>query len=97
MVMMHGLRILTELSFYYAFASYIAVGSGSRYALLGLLVQTLCGTLSAMLNKKVTRLAALLPMAVLWLLPDLVLVLAAYLLLSKTPMRRYLTGEDLNR
>ena len=32
-----------------------------------------------------------------YMLPDLVLVLAAYLLLSKTPMRRYLTGEDLNR
>ena len=73
MVMMHGLRILTELSFYYAFASFVAVGSGSRYALLGLLVQTLCGTLSAMLNKKVIRLVALLPMAVLWLLPDLAL------------------------
>ena len=71
MVMMHGLRSLTELSFYYAFASFIAVCGGARYALAGLLLQTACFTASAVLEKRRwLRMAALLPMALFWLLPE---------------------------
>lgn len=71
MVMVHGMRILTDLSFYYAFASFVAVCYGGQYAIAGLLLQTGCFMLSAALRKKkVLRLAALLPMAVFWLLPD---------------------------
>lgn len=71
MVIMHGLRALAELSFYYAFASFVAVWGGSRYALAGLMLQTVCYVLSAMLEKKkVLRMAALLPMMLFWLLPD---------------------------
>lgn len=88
MVIVHGLRILTDLSFYYAFAAFVSVCYGGRYALIGLLLQTACFTLSAMLRKKKwLRLAALLPMVLLWLLPDvgladrvLFLPPAAYLL-----------------
>ena len=71
MVIMHGLRSLTELSFYYAFASFIAVCYGSRYALPGLMLLAACYTLSAMLEKrKLLRMAALLPVLLFWLLPD---------------------------
>ena len=71
MVIMHGLRSLTELSFYYAFASFLAVCYGSRYALPGLMLQAACFTLSAMLEKrKLLRIAALLPVLLFWLLPD---------------------------
>lgn len=71
MVMMHGLRGLTELSFYYAFASFVAVCGGSRYALAGLMLQAACFALSAALEKKKPlRMAALLPMALFWLLPN---------------------------
>lgn len=70
MVIMYGLRGLTELSFYYAFASFVAVCGGSRYALAGLILQAACFTLSAVLEKnKPLRMAALLPMALFWLLP----------------------------
>ena len=71
MVIMHGLRGLTELSFYYAFASFVAVCGGSRYALAGLILQAVCFTLSAVLEKnRMLRMAALVPMALFWLLPD---------------------------
>jgi len=71
MVMVHGMRILTDLSFYYAFASFVAVCYGGQYAMAGLLLQTVCFMLSAALRKnRALRLAALLPMAVFWLLPD---------------------------
>ena len=71
MVMVHGMRILTDLSFYYAFASFAAVCYGGQYAVTGLLLQTVCFMLSAALRKKrVLRLAALLPMAAFWLLPN---------------------------
>ncbi len=74
MVMMHGLRGLTELSFYYAFASFVAACGGSRYALVGLMLQAMCFTLSAVLEKnRSLRIAALVPMALFWLLPDIAL------------------------
>ena len=40
MVIVHGLRILTDLAFYYAFASYLSVCFGGRYAMIGMLVYT---------------------------------------------------------
>lgn len=72
MVIVHGLRILTDLAFYYAFASYISVCFGGRYAMVGLLVQAACFALSAALREKLClRLAALLPSVLLWLLPGI--------------------------
>ena len=72
MVIVHGLRILTDLAFYYAFASYISVCFGGRYAMVGLLVQAACFALSATLREKpCLRLAALLPSVLLWLLPGI--------------------------
>ena len=69
MVMIHGMRMLTDLSFYYA--SFAAVCYGGKYAIVGLLLQTGCFMLSSALRKKrVLRLASLLPMVVFWLLPD---------------------------
>ena len=71
MVVVHGMRILTELSFYYAFTSFVAVCYGGQYAIVGLLLQTGCFMLSAALRKsRMLRLVALLPMAVFWLLPN---------------------------
>ena len=80
MVMVHGLRILTELSFYYAFASFISVVSGGRYAVAGLVIQTLCFALSAARGKRWLRLVLLTPMAGFFLLPDVPAVDAAVFL-----------------
>ena len=72
MVIMHGLRILADLSFYYAFASIVAVCCGGRYAMLGLLLQAACFTVSSVLEKKkALRLAALLPMVLFFFLPGI--------------------------
>lgn len=72
MVIVHGLRILTDLAFYYAFASYLSVCFGGRYAMIGMLVQAACFTLSAALREKPRlRLAVLLPVMLLWLLPGI--------------------------
>ena len=88
MVMVHGLRILTELSFYYAFAAFVSAISGGRYAATALALQTVCFALSAAVRKRRwLRLAMLAPMAAFFLLPgvnrtDAVIFLgaAAYLL-----------------
>ena len=50
MVIVHGMRILTDLSFYYAFASFVAACYGGKYAIVGLLLQTGCFMLSAALG-----------------------------------------------
>ena len=72
MVIVHGLRILADLAFYYAFASYLSVCFGGRYALAGMLVQAACFALSAALREKPRlRVAVLLPMMLLWLLPGI--------------------------
>ena len=84
MVTVHALRILADLSFYYAFASFIAVCFGSRYAVAGLLLQTVCFTLSAaFLDRKPLRLTALIPMAAFFLLPG---VTAADIVLYLPPV-----------
>ena len=72
MVIMHGLRILADLSFYYAFASFVAVCCGGRYAMLGLMLQAACFMVSSVLEKKkALRLAALLPMVLFFFLPGI--------------------------
>ncbi len=72
MVIMHGLRILADLSFYYAFASFVSVCCGGRYAMLALLLQTACFTASSVVEKKkALRLAALLPMVLFFFLPGI--------------------------
>lgn len=81
MVTVHAMRILADLSFYYAFASFIAVCFDSRYAVVGLLLQTICMTLSAAVSgHRGRRMAALIPTAVFFFLPGLVFAdIALYL------------------
>lgn len=72
MVTVHAMRILADLSFYYAFASFIAVCFGSRYAVVGLLLQTVCVALSAAVSgHKGRRMAALIPSAAFFFLPGI--------------------------
>lgn len=70
MILMHFLRALAELGFYYAFAGTIARNFGGFLALVGLLLLSGCFALSGFLReKKWARLLALAPAAGFFLLP----------------------------
>lgn len=70
MILMHFLRALAELGFYYAFAGTIARSFGGSLALVGLLLLSGCFALSGRLReKKWARLLALAPAAGFFLLP----------------------------
>lgn len=64
---MHILRMLADLSFFYAIAGLIASRCGGSGAFLGLLLQCVCFGLSSLGgNKRFVRLAFLLPMLAGW-------------------------------
>lgn len=70
MILMHFLRALAELGFYYAFAGTIAGSFGGSLALAGLLLLSGCFALSGRLRqKKWARLLVLAPAAGFFLLP----------------------------
>lgn len=69
MVMMHILRMLTDVSFYCAFAGMIAKGCGGTGAFWGVLLQCLCFGLSYLgRSKRGLRLVFLLPMCLCWII-----------------------------
>ena len=64
MVTMHILRMLADLSFFYALAGLVASRCGGSGAILGMLLQCVCFGLSFLgSNKRWLRLILLLPMA----------------------------------
>lgn len=86
MVTMQMLRMMADLSFYYAFAGFIAVLFGGTGAMLALMVQCVCFGLSYLGRKRRgLRLALLLPIALCWLLhpssPDRLVMIPAALYL----------------
>lgn len=69
MVTMHIMRMLAEMSFFYAIAGLIAARCGGSGAFAGFLLQCVCFGLSSLGgDKRLRRLAFLLPMAAGWFL-----------------------------
>lgn len=67
MIIMYVLRILVDVSFFCAFAGFVAAKFGSDGVFLGMLIQCVCYGLSALAgNRRGLRLLILLPMVLCW-------------------------------
>ena len=72
MIVLQFLRMLGDLSFYYAYAGFIVACTGSAFNLPGLLIPSVCYALSAKLQKnRNRRLAVLLPELICFFLPGM--------------------------